>query len=460
MNKDAKQAITGSLGRYEAFINPYKEKEEEALKAKSEVEAAKDVMQAGREVAKATGVSALEKARAKGREEIPSIKETESLVKEAATPFVPTKETAGDMAQLFALTNILGFAMGAGGKRNAQAAMAGMNGMLEGYQKGRMDLYKKEKDIFETNMKQLKTRIDLLDRLTKQAEKTLESNFQAGVAELDVAYAQTGADFLKQMQQKLGVARTLEHVSKLKADADKVFNIMERDRVRAEEKAAAERRHREQIAHSEKLAKMRIEGGAGGRLKPGAKVTEGYVADIQLKADIDDISKDLKTNPKLAEMLKQYRVEAFLSEESKVLNQVLDSEIPSELRSFLTKVRDMRNNYYLNISGKAVTGGEALRSYGTVPQPGDSPQAMIDKMSGMANRVDSAIAIKQQLYGLPKVDLRPGSPTRLSPGEDYSKDTESSSDAFRQEAIKMFGSYDPSKYRYGKDEKGFFREQK
>ena len=159
----------------------------------------------------------------------------------------------------------------------------------------------------------------------------------------------------------------------------------------------------------------------GGFLKPGAKVTEGYTADVILKNDLQGLTQDLK-NPKLIQQLKQYRVEAFLTEEGKVLNQVMSSEIPPELLQFLTKVRDIRNNYYLNISGKAVTGGEALRSYGAVPQPGDDAQGMLNKVGGMAKRIDDSIQLKRQLYGLPEINLREGARTNLAPGQDYSRD--------------------------------------
>jgi len=171
-----------------------------------------------------------------------------------------------------------------------------------------------------------------------------------------------------------------------------------------------------------KEAKASSSTGTG--LKPGAKVTEAYVADNQLKTDIEDILKDLKTNPSLVNDLKKYRVEAFLTEEGKVLNQLVSEDIPPNLRQFLTKVRDVRNNYYLNISGKAVTGGEALRSYGTVPQPGDNAAQMIDKLSGMSKRVSQAISIKQQLYNLPSLNLNAGGATSLVPNEDYSRESQ------------------------------------
>ena len=43
-------------------------------------------------------------------------------------------------------------ALGGGAKQNAYAAMAAMNGMLDGYQKGRADLYKRERDMFDKNL--------------------------------------------------------------------------------------------------------------------------------------------------------------------------------------------------------------------------------------------------------------------------------------------------------------------
>jgi beta-phosphoglucomutase-like phosphatase (HAD superfamily) len=71
--------------------------------------------------------------------------------------FIPTQDTAQDIASLYSLVNVIGMAIGSGGKQNAMQAMHAMNGMLEGYQKGRGDLYKREKDIFDTSMKTLKT---------------------------------------------------------------------------------------------------------------------------------------------------------------------------------------------------------------------------------------------------------------------------------------------------------------
>jgi hypothetical protein len=105
---------------------------------------------------------------------------------------------------------------------------------------------------------------------------------------------------------------------------------------------------------------------------------------------------------------------------------LLAQDIPADLQKFLTKVRDMRNNYYLNISGKAVTGGEALRNYGVVPQPGDTADRMINKLDGMSSRINQNIMLKQQLFGLPELDLKAGMKLNLKPNDDYSVGSQSS----------------------------------
>ena len=80
----------------------------------------------------------------------------------AEMTFAPTKDNAQDLASLFSLVNVIGMAVGGGGKQNAQQAMYAMNGMLEGYQKGRADIYKREKDIFEKNIKVLQNKVTIL----------------------------------------------------------------------------------------------------------------------------------------------------------------------------------------------------------------------------------------------------------------------------------------------------------
>ena len=339
--------------------------------------------------------------------------------------FVPTKENADDLATLFSLVSVIGMAIGGGGKQNAQQAMSAMNGMLEGHQKGRADLYKQQQIEFDKNFKAMQAAVQSAEKEYEEAVRMNMVDKEAGEIARKMALAKLHSPMLKAMEDRLGPLAVLNTLKELKTSSvknatDLVNNLQDK----ADTRQDAKDRQRQTMEQAELLARIRAGSTTGTGLKPGAKVTEAYVADNQLKTDIQDILKDLKTNPSLVNDLKKYRVEAFLTEEGKVLNQLVSGDIPPNLRQFLTKVRDVRNNYYLNISGKAVTGGEALRSYGTVPQPGDNAAQMIDKLSGMSNRVSQAISIKQQLYGLPSLNLNAGGATSLVPNEDYSRDTE------------------------------------
>jgi hypothetical protein len=348
--------------------------------------------------------------------------------------FVPTRDTATDLAAMFSLINIVGMLVG---KSDAQRSMFAMNGMLEGYQKGRADLYKREQIEFDKNFKAMQAKVATLEKALTEAMEVKKYDKEKGDLMVTMALAEAESPVLKAMRDRQGDAAVLDNVRKARKDVDTLVglnNTLVKDaNARADAAAAraqAERLakisndradERARLAREQALALANAKAQQGGFLKPGAKVTEGYTADVILKNDLQGLTNDLK-NPKLIDQLKQYRVEAFLTEEGKVLNQLLASEIPPDLLQFLTKVRDIRNNYYLNISGKAVTGGEALRSYGAVPQPGDDAQGMLNKVGGMAKRIDDSIQLKRQLYGLPEINLREGVRTNLAPGQDYSRD--------------------------------------
>jgi len=348
--------------------------------------------------------------------------------------FVPTKDNATDLAAMFSLINIVGMLVG---KSDAQRSMYAMNGMLEGYQKGRADLYKKEQIEFDKNFKAMQAKVATLEKGLAEAMEVKKYDKEKGDLMVTMALAQADSPVLKAMASRQGVVKVQEALQQVSSDLDKVVGLINSNAQEANRRADAlearkqaklladesNRRadERARLAREQALALAKEKAGQGGFLKPGAKVTEGYTADVILKNDLQGLTNDLK-NPKLIEQLKQYRVEAFLTEEGKFLNQLLASEIPPDLLQFLTKVRDIRNNYYLNISGKAVTGGEALRSYGAVPQPGDDAQGMLNKVGGMAKRIDDSIQLKRQLYGLPEINLREGARTNLSPNQDYSRD--------------------------------------
>ena len=185
-----------------------------AAKAKGEMDAAKsqEELYGKSELAKAEAETTKKYAEER---EPPELKtKLESAVDEVGKPFVPTQQTAGDLALMFTMTNILGFLIGGGAKGNAQAALSAQNGMLEGYQKGQMDVYKKQKDIFDENQKALAKTVEGLRDQLKRAADTAAVNKELGMAQARDAISQHSANTMKEYLEKNGIAATYELAEK------------------------------------------------------------------------------------------------------------------------------------------------------------------------------------------------------------------------------------------------------
>ena len=368
--------------------------------------------------------------------------------KNPAPELAPTKDNIQSLSTLFGLIGVIGMAMGGAGKMSATASLNAMGGMMKGWQQGRADLWKREVQEFDKNMLTWKSKLDDAMKKAEAAYKVLPYNRAEAESRLNEVIVTLGSGVLKEKNRLQGFEPAYKMLENLHKDSELVMK-----------ESGTERRHKETIDANkalqeardksskeleemrEKAAEERATDAARQKLmddvrkrqlgpidkksteakalKPPAKIIEGYIANTQLKTDVEDIAKDLK-NPKLQEQILKYRAEAFLTEEGKILNQMISGDIPTELRQFLTKIRDVRNNYYLNISGKAVTGGEALRNYGVVPQPGDTADVMMDKLRGMSKRIGDQVSSTQQLFKLPDIQLTPGAPTSLKANEDYS----------------------------------------
>jgi hypothetical protein len=160
--------------------------------------------QEARSLAEATQIKADAKRREKlAIEESPEFAMSRKLQDEMMnSEFVPTKDTAKDIAGLFSLVGLIGWAIGGSGKDNAIQAMNAMDGMLSGYQKGRVDLFKREKDTFETNFKALKTKTEVITNRLKQIAELAAVDSQAAYLEADAFLANQRADFVKQYLDK------------------------------------------------------------------------------------------------------------------------------------------------------------------------------------------------------------------------------------------------------------------
>jgi hypothetical protein len=172
-----------------------------------------------------------------------ALKTARDELKNAA--FVPKKDTAKDIATLFSLTSIVGMAIGGDGKASAFNVMAAMNGMIEGYQKGRADLYKREKDVFEKNLKVLQGKVTLLQSELQEAMQTYKTNRELGEQQAEIAFAKAGSDIGAQKLKQQGLVRAVEYVDGVAKDTSALVNMANDQVKRSEDLAFKEREQKE-----------------------------------------------------------------------------------------------------------------------------------------------------------------------------------------------------------------------
>jgi hypothetical protein len=232
-----KEKGTSAGETYKSDIQASVDALEAGRKAQFKLDSEKAIDEAERLAAKAYKTSLSSAQQRKEIEEDPARKEYKEALSEKAKPFIPHEENANDLMMLFGLLNVVGFAIGSGGKENAQAAMSAMNGMLEGNRKGREDLYKKEKSIFETNQKQLDSRIKQLQAFMQDNQLLYGMDKTARDQAIESEFLQTGATFMLEYYRKKGAGPTIELLEQTAKTMGEVSKLNRAEVVRAEDQA-------------------------------------------------------------------------------------------------------------------------------------------------------------------------------------------------------------------------------
>ena len=108
-------------------------------------------------------------------------------------PYIPTQETAGELAGIFSLMGLLGATLASGkGHESAMGAMASMTGMMDGWKQGRQDLYQKNKETYEKNVAEINRINELKFKKLGEAQKLAETDLTAGHAAAKLAFLEAG----------------------------------------------------------------------------------------------------------------------------------------------------------------------------------------------------------------------------------------------------------------------------
>jgi hypothetical protein len=156
------------------------------------------------------------------------------------------------------MVSVMGALLGGTGKLNSMQALSAMNGMLEGHQKGRADLYKKQATEFDKAFKGMLQKHSEFRKEMEDAIRLAATNKEAGVSAARLAAAKAGSPVVKKMLDQDRLVDAYKLVNESQTLAENAFKAEAKLRSEAEREKAIERRHREDIASREKLAKERM----------------------------------------------------------------------------------------------------------------------------------------------------------------------------------------------------------
>jgi len=464
MANEAIKDMTG-MQQYPAFIRPFQESVQRSAEAKSELAGLERGMETQRTAERQQALGRTEEEFARKVREAPQRQQLVEIETQLQEPFIPVRENAQNLATLFALVNIAGFAMGAGGKRNSQAAMAGMNGMLEGYRKGRTDLYKKEKDVFDTNIKQLKLRYDTLDRQLKDALETYKTDKQAGLRQAEIAYAEAGANFYKQYADKFGLAAAYEFHKQAYENANRMWTEKNReeeraDRLRRQAESEARAVRREERAETRFERMIQKATTATSQKKEGKPLPDKQVRDIEGLSSLEDglikLAKDFK--PQYAQFGMPL---GFGAEQMAEFRRRLGDKESQAAISWWSSYERMQAPNRHALFGATLTGNELKNYQAYTAKKSDAPDTVQTLLTDQLNFVRNSAANKIMTaeaagYRVPEVKAKDylstysgTSTTPTTPTAPAATTTPAAPAAgIEAQARTAFGSYEPDKYDY------------
>lgn len=430
---------TGRIGAQEALNI-----QEPFLKRKSELGG----MLAGAEADIATGKQAQAETLAAGRaaagerragaERMAAERLETRMQQEPLPAFVPTKDTTQDIAALFSLIGVIGMVVGGGGRKNSLSAQAAMNGMLEGWQKGRSDLYARERNEFDKNFRAMVQKHNEFRKEMEDAVKLARTDYDAGMQAAELAAAKAGSDIVKAQLRKGELLNAYKVVTESQTGVTKALEFEQKTRT-AEEQARQRELDRQQRDRREQRQReefmMRMEQSDKKFLASlAAREAKATRAEKPTKAPTD-VEKAVRGN---ATFLDQ--VEGIVDRAEKLAREgkiqgigVIKGLVPYEAAQFYMSQEEknllqdfsaLTNQKLKDQSGATVTGAEFARQRGVLPLRNDEIQTVIGKLKNWRRLVAEETAVIGKAYpgtirqyGI-VLDL-PAEKTKMVPGMVY-----------------------------------------
>jgi hypothetical protein len=193
--------------------------------------------------------------------------------------FVPTKETAPQLAGFFALLGTLGVALGGRGKASGLDAMSAMTGMLQGHAEGNQEKYKQEYQQFQAKMQEFQTHSEALRTDYQNAVTAAKGNLDAALRNVEAVALKNNDTIGLQTARNQGLQKFLEIAERRHEQATTLGNQMQMENLRYQRQQQMEN---QRFAHE-----LALKNAAFGHVKTGLgvdNVLEGMTPEAQQAA--------------------------------------------------------------------------------------------------------------------------------------------------------------------------------
>jgi len=169
--------------------------------------------------------------------------------------FHPTPNNIQSLATIFGLTALVGETMGGEGQMSAMNALSSMNGMMQGWQQGKSDLWQREKIQYEQAMNRVKSIHDTAYKAMDTALKTLPYDREEGMMLAKQAAVALHSPILMHLTEQGQV----ERAHKLLADSQKNLKMVFDMRMKQEDSNRREQEAVKKAGKDEKKASVQTQ---------------------------------------------------------------------------------------------------------------------------------------------------------------------------------------------------------
>jgi hypothetical protein len=456
------------MAQRSTMLKPYEESVTQAKQKEKDFSASKFAFE---QEQKAKGLQVEKEALGKQKAAIEeAYKPLETLEQQTQdTAFIPSENTATELAALYGLIGVVGWGIGSGGKGDAMRAMSAMNGMLEGYQKGRQDVYKKEKEVFDLSVRNLRERARVVAEGARRNAELSSIDRDSAKIEQAILAAEQGADFYKNNVDKFGYATAAKNAEELLKAADKMYFQM----FEVASKQAKSTGRPQLVTGSDgtvysvdadanatpvmtaggEAIKKQVKSVGGAKEKEGKTLTSKQAQEIEgldsIQIGLNQLLKDFK--PEFA----SFGVLGFGADLAFEAKRRLGDEKAQEVISWWSRYERFQAPNRHALFGATLTGNELKNYQSFTAKKSDSADTVKTLLKDQLNYSRSIGENKKLSYegaGYKVPDKQPRNFIESFSGGDTSN--------LQQEALKRFGTYEPEKYDYGFEDNKFYRDAK